>query len=217
MAYEFRLPDLGEGVQEGEIVRWLVKEGDVVAADQPVVEVMTDKVTAELPIPVGGTVTHLAGAAGDILHVGEVLIEVEPHPTAEVPQPPLREMMEPSPELLDDGVEPAAAETAAAGRPIAVPAVRRRAREMGIDLSTVTGTGPGGRIVDADLQPGGGGGAPAAREPVAPVGPAGARKPSQEPTSTSGTPASASVGTSGNSGVRLVSVTASGRRAPAEI
>src|SRR5947209_12718851 len=78
MPFEFKLPDLGEGVHEGEIVRWLVAEGDTVAAEQPLVEVMTDKVTAELPSPVAGRVLQLHGNPGDIIEVQSVLVTLEP-------------------------------------------------------------------------------------------------------------------------------------------
>src|SRR5688500_11384779 len=77
MPFEFKLPDLGEGVHEGEIVRWLVAEGDSVTENQSLVEVMTDKVTAELPSPVTGTVARLHGAPGEVVRVGSVLVEVQ--------------------------------------------------------------------------------------------------------------------------------------------
>src|SRR5688572_661436 len=76
MEFEFKFPDLGEGVHEGEIVRWLVEVGDVVAPEQPLVEVMTDKVTAELPSPVAGTVIRLQGAPGDLVRVGAALVAI---------------------------------------------------------------------------------------------------------------------------------------------
>src|SRR4051812_12882658 len=77
MAFEFKLPDLGEGVHEGEIVRWLVREGETVRPEQPLVEVMTDKVTAELPSPVGGRVAALNGSPGDVVPVGSVLLSID--------------------------------------------------------------------------------------------------------------------------------------------
>src|SRR5438094_5550126 len=88
MPFEFKLPDLGEGVHEGEIVRWLVAEGDTVQPEQPLVEVMTDKVTAELPSPVGGRVLQLHGNPGDIVEVRSVLVTLEPNgaePSSSVP------------------------------------------------------------------------------------------------------------------------------------
>ena len=77
MAFEFKLPDIGEGVHEGEIVQWLVKPGDSVAEDQPLVEVMTDKVTAEIPSPVSGVLKECRGNAGDVIQVGHVIAVLE--------------------------------------------------------------------------------------------------------------------------------------------
>src|SRR5687767_8943391 len=73
MAYEFKLPDIGEGIHEGEIVQWLVKPGDFVKEDQAIVEVMTDKVTAEIPAPVSGVIQELRGKAGEIIRVGAII------------------------------------------------------------------------------------------------------------------------------------------------
>ena len=119
---EFLLPDVGEGLEEGEVVSWLVAPGDTVARDQPLVEVQTDKALVELPSPVAGQVVSLAFAPGDIVKVGQVLV------------------------VLEDAAP--GGETA----PSAAPAVRQLALERGVDLATVTGTGPGGRIVAADLE-----------------------------------------------------------------
>ncbi|MBT4036431.1 MAG: 2-oxo acid dehydrogenase subunit E2, partial [Actinobacteria bacterium] len=77
MAFEFRLPDIGEGLEEAEIVEWLVSPGDVVVRDQPLVEVLTDKASSELPSPVAGTVLRLGASEGDRLNVGEILIELD--------------------------------------------------------------------------------------------------------------------------------------------
>ena len=77
MAYEFKLPDIGEGVVEGEIVRWLVATGDTLEEDQPMVEVMTDKATVEIPSPVKGTVTKTVGGEGDIIAVGDTLVVID--------------------------------------------------------------------------------------------------------------------------------------------
>jgi len=145
MAFEFKLPDLGEGVQEGEIVRWLVAEGDTVAPEQHLVEVMTDKVTAELPAPVGGRIARLHGAPGDVVPVGTTLVEIDPDPECGVPP---------------------VAEPSAAGGPAALPAVRRLARELGVDLAAVTGSGPGGRILEGDVRAAAGAGAEVRREPL---------------------------------------------------
>ena len=122
---EFALPDVGEGLEEGEVVAWLVAPGDTVARDQPLVEVQTDKALVELPSPVAGQVVTLAFAPGDVVKVGQVLV------------------------VLEDG---GATTASAPGRPKAAPAVRKLAVERGIDLATVTGTGPGGRILAADIE-----------------------------------------------------------------
>lgn len=151
MAYEFKLPDLGEGVHEGEIVQWLVKVGDRVRADQPVVEVMTDKVTSELPIPVGGVVARLGGEAGAVIPVGGVLLEIrtdETSPAAETGVAPNEQVPE-APPSLPSGER---AGQAGEGRARAVPAVRRLARELGVDLETVNGSGSGGRVVADDVR-----------------------------------------------------------------
>ncbi len=163
-----KLPDVGEGVAEAEIVEWRVTVGDTVDEDDPLVDVMTDKATVELPSPVAGTITRLGAEVGDVVAVGAELIwiasdggdapaesaapaepepepEVEPEPEAE-PEAAEREL-EPEPEP-----EPAPTRNGPSGRrPAAAPAVRRRVRELGIDLTTVRGTGPDGRIVNADL------------------------------------------------------------------
>ena len=88
MAYEFKLPDIGEGVVEGEIVRWLVKEGEQVHADQPMVEVMTDKATVEIPAPRAGTIVARLFAEGDICPVGKVLVRIDESGTSASPGSP---------------------------------------------------------------------------------------------------------------------------------
>jgi len=151
--YEFKLPDLGEGVHEGEVLKWHVKAGDALAEDDPLVDVETDKAAVTIPSPRGGKVVSLSGGVGDTIFVGNVIA------------------------VIDDGngngavaaetaaaLEPAAApEPASAGRPTpvptrhpgkivpAAPATRRLAREMGIDLRSVTPSGPGGRVTPEDL------------------------------------------------------------------
>lgn len=156
MPFEFKLPDLGEGVHEGEIVRWLVRVGETIVPDQPVVEVMTDKVTAELPSPVAGKIIRLGGEPGDILRVGEVLVAIDtvagarasnggiaataPGEVAAVPLAP-----EPVPVR-----EPAAG--AGSEPPRAMPAVRKLARDLGVALTSVPGTGPEGLITADDVR-----------------------------------------------------------------
>ena len=149
MAFEFKLPDLGEGVSEGEIVRWLVQVGEVVSPDQPVVEVMTDKVSAELPSPVGGRVSRLAGQPGDVIPVHSPLIWIDMDGS---------ENAAPPSSVAANGAVVADVGTVSTpalggnGTPLAVPAVRRLGKELGVDLKAVVGTGPGGRIVEADIR-----------------------------------------------------------------
>lgn len=149
---EFQLPDVGEGLEEGEIVSWLVAPGDTVSRDQPLVEVQTDKALVELPSPVAGRIVSLAFGPGDIVKVGQTLVVLEegrggPTPARDtVPPPP------PSPvEVPSIGPTPPTA-AAAPGRPKAAPAVRKLALDRGVDLATVTGTGPGGRILASDVE-----------------------------------------------------------------
>jgi pyruvate dehydrogenase E2 component (dihydrolipoamide acetyltransferase) len=157
MVYEFKLPDLGEGVHEGEIVRWLVKAGDEVERDQPLVEVMTDKVTTELPSPVAGRVERLGGEAGEVVPVGTVLIEIETHVAANGAVPAATTVASGAavPESPSAGSEAASEE---ASPVLAVPAVRRLARELGVPIGTVSGSGPGGRVVAQDVRRAAGGG-----------------------------------------------------------
>ena len=185
--YAFKLPDIGEGVVEGEVVEWMVSVGDTVKEDDPILSVMTDKATVEIPSPVDGKVTKIIGEPGDIIPVGEVCIEFEvdgagnasttteeaetkPEPIAE-PEPAKEE---PKPEpVVKQTPEPVASSApvarAAGTKALASPAVRQRAREANIDLQIVAGSGPGGRISHADLDRHIAGGA-AGASTFAPVG-----------------------------------------------
>ena len=166
--FAFKLPDIGEGVVEGEVVEWMVAVGDSVKEDDPILSVMTDKATVEIPSPTDGTVKSLVGEPGTILAVGQVCIEFEtdgeessPAPvteeTAEVIEPEstpeVEPEMEPAPKPAPvPVVKSAPAVVAAPGeRALASPAVRQRARESGIDISGVAGSGPAGRITHDDL------------------------------------------------------------------
>ncbi len=179
-ARSIRMPDVGEGVAEAEIVEWSVKVGDLVREDQVVAAVMTDKATVEIPTPVAGKVIALGGGIGDVLAVGAELIRIEapglpdsppapprkgvakaaveavaqakPPPPAvapvaeEAPSPP------PSPPPRAAPPQPQRGALRPAGeKPLASPAVRLRAREAGVDLRFVRGTGPAGRITHDDL------------------------------------------------------------------
>ena len=186
--YAFKLPDIGEGVVEGEVVEWMVSMGDTVKEDDPILSVMTDKATVEIPSPVDGKVSKIIGEPGDILPVGEVCIEFEVEgagnsdstseaTTAEAPSPepepksePVETKPQPVPEPVVEAVAPAAHVARAVGtKALASPAVRQRAREANVDLQLVAGSGPGGRISHADLDRHIAGGAPGATS-FTPVG-----------------------------------------------
>jgi len=158
--YVVKMPDVGEGIAEAEIVEWHVNVGDTIAEDQVMVEVMTDKATVELPSPVSGIVTSVGAAVGEILQVGAALIRIdtgngvvdEVPPAAEPAEEPAVEL--PPPVAAEEIAEPPVAEARSAERttaPTAAPAVRQRAATLGIDLAGVTGTGPDGRVTHADL------------------------------------------------------------------
>ena len=130
------MPDLGEGLTEGEIARWLVQEGQEIAEDDPLVEIATDKTTVEIPSPAGGVVSKIVVGEGEVVPVGTVLVVIGGDGSSG-----------PGPERGQAPVE----------RVRATPLVRRLAEELGVDLATITGTGPQGRITELDVR---GGGAP---------------------------------------------------------
>jgi pyruvate dehydrogenase E2 component (dihydrolipoamide acetyltransferase) len=134
---DFLLPDLGEGLTEAEIDRWLVKEGDTISEDEPLVEVITDKATAEIPSPFSGVVSRIHVKEGDIVPVGSVLVTIGDSSEATHPAPsPLHTKQE---------------------EVNAMPPVRKLARELGVDLGAVNGSGPGGRILREDVEAAAGG------------------------------------------------------------
>ena len=172
--YDFKLPDIGEGVVEGEVVTWHVSVGDSVSEDDPIVDVMTDKATVTIPSPTDGTVLSLNGEVGDMIAVGSVLIEFDTDGTAlespsdaeepEVVEEERPEVEKKSPAKIERKVEvkePEISKPIERSAPeipvsssktvLASPAVRRRARESGIDLSSLNGSGPAGRIRHADI------------------------------------------------------------------
>jgi 2-oxoisovalerate dehydrogenase E2 component (dihydrolipoyl transacylase) len=163
--FAFKLPDIGEGVVEGEVVEWMVSVGDTVKEDDPILSVMTDKATVEIPSPTDGVVKSLVGEPGTILAVGQVCIEFEtdgegtPVPVEKkveaAPEPAPEKTPEPEPAPVAKpapAAKPTPVVVAATGaRPLASPAVRQRARESGIDLSGLSGSGPAGRVTHADL------------------------------------------------------------------
>jgi pyruvate/2-oxoglutarate dehydrogenase complex dihydrolipoamide acyltransferase (E2) component len=142
MAYEFKLPDLGEGLTEGEIARWLVSEGQDVAEDDPLVEIQTDKTTVEIPSPAAGTVTRILVEEGKVVPVGTVLVVIGGNGDGDQPR-------------AEAGPEQRAAESVpqrSAGKGRATPLVRRIAAELGVDLEALAGTGPQGRITEDDVR-----------------------------------------------------------------
>ncbi|MEM0121600.1 MAG: dihydrolipoamide acetyltransferase family protein [Thermoprotei archaeon] len=151
MSYEFKLPDIGEGISEGEIVKWHVKEGEMVREEQPLVEVMTDKVTVTIPSPVSGRVSEILAREGEKVKVGQVLVRLATdggHPTQAAPS-----VAQPIPESVSS--QPQAQAPQAEGgqrRILAPPAVRKLARDLGVDISKVVGTGEGGRITELDVR-----------------------------------------------------------------
>jgi pyruvate dehydrogenase E2 component (dihydrolipoamide acetyltransferase) len=154
VANAFKLPDLGEGLTEGEVARWLVAEGQEVAEDDPLVEIQTDKATVEIPSPYAGTVLRILVAEGQVAPVGAELVLIGA-PGEAVPDMPAAPPGSPS-DTVSQG-STASAGRAPAGRVQATPLVRRVAQELGVDLSAVTGTGPGGRISEQDVRAAGGG------------------------------------------------------------
>lgn len=156
---EFRFPDLGEGITEGEIRKWLVKEGDLVKQDQPIAEVETDKAVVEMPAPTSGRILKIHHPEGGIVKVGEVLVTIagekeEVAETAEekkVSVSVVGELPE-APEVEKPGVVAEELKPeAAAPKVIATPAVRKLAKDLGIDLNAVKGTGLDGRITEQDV------------------------------------------------------------------
>jgi pyruvate dehydrogenase E2 component (dihydrolipoamide acetyltransferase) len=140
----FKLPDIGEGIAEGEIVKWLVKEGEVVAEHQPVVEVMTDKATVEIPAPAAGVVTALKAKAGQVVPIGTVIFDLATSVGAGVPATAAAVLV---------GAPSAQGAVRSADGPVrAVPSARRVARELGVDLGQVPGSGRGGIVRRIDVE-----------------------------------------------------------------
>src|SRR5439155_6784934 len=153
--FEFKLPDIGEGVVEGEIVKWLVKPGDQIVEDQPLVEVMTDKATVTIPSPRRGKVLQTFGKEGDTakVHGTLVLLEVEGGPAAAqaAPSLPPQQAGQPAPLQAAGAPQPQASGNGDERRVLATPVTRRMAREMGVDLAQLQGSGPQGRVMKADV------------------------------------------------------------------
>ncbi|MGB9986842.1 2-oxo acid dehydrogenase subunit E2 [Salarchaeum japonicum] len=153
MPTEFKLPDVGEGVAEGEIVAWLVSEGDSVSEDQPVAEVETDKAVVEVPSPYDGTVKQLHYEEGDVVPVGSVIVTFNVEGEDDLDAGPEPDETPAADEDADtETADAASAATSDSGRTFAPPSVRRLARERGVDLATVSGSGPSGRITEGDVR-----------------------------------------------------------------
>ena len=178
VAFEFRLPDIGEGVAEGEVVEWHVREGDAIAEDAPLVSVLTDKANVEIPSPKSGRVLKIHAAVGEKVKVGGLLVTLETG-AAGASAPPLPAATAAAPPPVVVAKEPAAAPagpSGSAGRVVASPYLRRLANERGIDLATIRGSGPDGRILESDLGP-----APAAAASPVRSAPATLATPAVEP------------------------------------
>ena len=183
--YVFKMPDLGEGTVSAEVVAWHVKPGDLVQEDQVMCEVMTEKAAVEMPAPVTGRVISITGEPGDMVAVGSELVVFDTDATSAAvrrrtrrharrrPHPHRRSRRSPH----ATATKPAACRASAAaapgngtgthkaGRVMASPASRRRAAEAGLDLATVSGTGPAGRIAPGDIDSALAAGAARARRP----------------------------------------------------
>jgi pyruvate dehydrogenase E2 component (dihydrolipoamide acetyltransferase) len=162
---EFRLPDVGEGLDEAEVVRWLVAAGDQVARDQPIVEIQTDKALVEIPAPAAGTVSRLAVETGAVVKVGELLFVIDGDPMEEVGELGAADAAREKEEAraaergadgverpVEDAGEPASSPGPHRLRPRAAPVVRKLAVELGVDLASVGGTGPQGRVLAEDVR-----------------------------------------------------------------
>ena len=167
--HTIKMPDIGEGIAEVELVAWYVKVGDLVTEDQILADVMTDKATVEIPSPVAGKVILLGGAVGQVMAVGSDLIQIEVQGTGTpaakavaialtiAPEPAVAKVAAPAttappPAQREATAAPATVHARASGdKPIASPAVRRRAWDLGIELQFVPGTGMAGRITQQDL------------------------------------------------------------------
>ena len=147
MSYEFKLPDLGEGLTEGEIARWLVEEGQEIAEDAPLVEIATDKTTVEIPSPAAGKVSRILVAEGAVVPVGTVLVVIGGDGSKPAPRDEDQPRSEPAPQQ-----KPASDNLSQAQKVRATPLIRKVAAELGVDLATVTGSGPQGRITEEDVR-----------------------------------------------------------------
>ncbi|QQR92255.1 MAG: 2-oxo acid dehydrogenase subunit E2 [Candidatus Iainarchaeum archaeon] len=162
MPLDFKFPDVGEGTTEGTLIKWLVKEGDTIKADQPLAEIETDKAVVEIPAPRAGVILKLFGKAGEIVKVGSVLAQIgdagersgigmTPTPSpAGIPSKPVPAAATTPPQK--PAANPMNASAGGVGSVLATPSTRQLARQLGIDITTLKGTGPAGRITDDDVK-----------------------------------------------------------------
>jgi len=144
-SYEFKLPDIGEGVAEGEVLKWLVSEGDIVKEDQPLVEVMTDKVNVEIPSPKSGRIAKIVAKVGDVVGVGQnlVVFEVEDAESGTPQQSQSKYEQGQASERIRKDIQ---------GNILAAPATRKLASQLGVDIQNLVGTGQEGRVTVEDVQ-----------------------------------------------------------------
>jgi len=145
MVYNFKLADIGEGIVEGEVSKWYVKVGDVVKENQPLVEIITEKVTVELPSPADGTITKIGPDAGKIVKVGEVIVVIDDGKED-------KGIEENSEDVIEVEKKDIIIEKNKSNKIIATPAVKRLAKEMGVDINRVVGTEEEGRITEKDVK-----------------------------------------------------------------
>jgi pyruvate dehydrogenase E2 component (dihydrolipoamide acetyltransferase) len=157
VTYEFKLPDLGEGLTEGEIARWLVEEGQEIAEDAPLVEIATDKTTVEIPSPAAGLVSRILVEEGAVVPVGTVLVVIGGDGTVAEAAPVAEH---------EKAVAPAAAPRESGEKVRATPLIRKVAADLGVDLASVSGSGPQGRITEEDVRAAAGGSKPSEGERV---------------------------------------------------
>jgi pyruvate dehydrogenase E2 component (dihydrolipoamide acetyltransferase) len=148
---DFKLPDLGEGITEGEIIKWMAKEGDQIKEDQPIVEVMTDKVNVQIPAPRSGKVARILVKEGDVAKVGQIIMVIDDGggTAATVALAVSPGPVQPS---AKPGPQPAAQPAQSSQSVLATPATRRLARDLGVDIAAVNGSGPAGRVTDEDVR-----------------------------------------------------------------
>lgn len=163
MAFEFKFPDVGEGIHEGELLKWLVREGEAVEEGQPLAEIQTDKAVVEVPSPKKGIILKLHFNPGDKVNVGDVLVTIGERGEKAVAIKPVKQKEERKSVSVMGQLEEATEEEGemrivqqpskkVAPSVLAMPAVRKLAKELNIDLSTIKGTGPNGRVTKEDVK-----------------------------------------------------------------